>query len=123
MSIQMSWVDMIIRNMKTMKLNNEPFNLIKSGKKSIEVRLYDEKRRLLRVGDIIEFTNINTNEMLKAKIVDLLKYDKFKDLFSGFDEASFGGDSKESLLENIYKYYSKDMEDKFGVLGIRLELI
>lgn len=29
-----------------MKLNNEPFESIKNGTKTIELRLYDEKRRL-----------------------------------------------------------------------------
>lgn len=40
-----------------MKLNNEPFTLIKAGTKVIELRLNDEKRRKLAVGDKIEFTN------------------------------------------------------------------
>ena len=40
-----------------MNLNNEPFELIKSGSKTIELRLNDEKRRLLNVGDEILFNN------------------------------------------------------------------
>ena len=39
-----------------MKLNNEPFNLIKNGTKTVELRLNDEKRKLLNIGDKIEFT-------------------------------------------------------------------
>ena len=39
----------------TMRLNKEPFEMIKSGMKTIELRLYDEKRKLLRIGDEIEF--------------------------------------------------------------------
>lgn len=35
-----------------MKLNNEPFNSIKSGMKTIEMRLNDEKRQKLNVGDV-----------------------------------------------------------------------
>ena len=47
-----------------MKLNNEPFINIKNGTKTIELRLNDEKRRLLKVNDLIEFTNRETNEKL-----------------------------------------------------------
>ena len=38
-----------------MKLNNKPFNMIKNGRKNIELRLYDEKRRKLNIGDEIIF--------------------------------------------------------------------
>lgn len=43
-----------------MSLRNKPFNSIKSGTKTIELRLYDEKRKLISVGDIITFTNIDS---------------------------------------------------------------
>ena len=36
-----------------MRLNNEPFNKIKEGTKTVELRLLDEKRKTLRVGDKI----------------------------------------------------------------------
>ena len=38
-----------------MKLNKEPFEKIKSGEKTIELRLYDEKRRKIKAGDTICF--------------------------------------------------------------------
>ena len=40
-----------------MQLQPEPFSMIKSGVKTIELRLYDEKRRKIRIGDEILFTN------------------------------------------------------------------
>ncbi|UKI28983.1 MAG: DUF3850 domain-containing protein [Clostridium sp.] len=46
-----------------MRLNNEPFNKIKEGTKTVELRLLDEKRKkTLRVGDKIIFTNRTNNE-------------------------------------------------------------
>lgn len=39
-----------------MKLSQEPFDKIASGEKIIESRLFDEKRRLIKVGDEIEFS-------------------------------------------------------------------
>ena len=38
-----------------MKLQNGPFNSIKNGKKTIELRLYDEKRQKVKIRDKIEF--------------------------------------------------------------------
>ena len=51
-----------------MKLNNEPFNLIKNGTKTVELRLNDEKRKLLNIGDKIEFTNITNGVRLHIKL-------------------------------------------------------
>ncbi len=50
-----------------MKLRPNPFSMIKSRQKTIELRLYDEKRQLLSVGDIIRFVNTKdeTDVLLK----------------------------------------------------------
>ena len=39
--------------MYIMKLKPEYFNMVKEGKKSIEVRLLDDKRKMFKVGDTI----------------------------------------------------------------------
>lgn len=41
-----------------MKLNPAPYAAIKTGKKNIELRLNDEKRQQVKVGDTITFSNI-----------------------------------------------------------------
>ena len=61
-----------------MNLNNRPFKSIKEGTKTIELRLNDEKRSLLKVGDEIEFTNRDTNEKLSVDIINIYKYPSFK---------------------------------------------
>ena len=54
--------------MKTHEMNLQPkyFDFIKDGTKRIELRLYDEKRQLIRLGDIIEFTK-SDDEKFKAE--------------------------------------------------------
>ena len=37
-----------------MNLNDGPFQLIKNGHKDIEMRLYDERKKSLKIGDNIE---------------------------------------------------------------------
>ena len=46
-----------------MQLHPEPFELIKNGNKTIELRLLDEKRKRIRKGDIILFKNRITEEI------------------------------------------------------------
>jgi len=106
-----------------MKLQNESFNLIRDGHKTIEVRLNDEKRKLLQVGDIVEFTNVKTDEKIKVRVSALLPYDTFKQLFNARDVFEFGSNSKEVLLADIYNFYKKEKEDECGVLGIKIEAV
>ena len=39
----------------------------KEGTKTIELRLFDEKRRKIQIGDIIEFSNTETGEKNRRK--------------------------------------------------------
>ena len=50
--------------MHKMNLWNDSFEAIKCGSKTIEMRLNDEKRSLIKIGDEIEFVNKN-NLVLK----------------------------------------------------------
>ena len=47
-----------------MNLHDEPFNAIKRNQKVIEMRLNDERRKDLKVNDLIIFSNNLTNEKL-----------------------------------------------------------
>ena len=48
-----------------MNLYNDSFNMIKNGYKTIEMRLNDEKRQTIKIGDTIEFINTQTNEIIE----------------------------------------------------------
>ncbi len=52
-----------------MMLAPEPFKKIKSGQKTIELRLYDEKRRALTVGDQICFYRLDDEKQLMTEVV------------------------------------------------------
>ena len=107
-----------------LRLNNGPFDLIKNGTKTIEMRLYDEKRRLIKKGDIIEFTNRVTGEKIKTKVLDLHLYNSFKELYNDFDNISIGYKADEIKNPNdMEKYYNKEEQDKYGVVGIEIKLI
>jgi ASC-1-like (ASCH) protein len=108
----------------TMKLAAEPFAMIKEGRKVIESRLYDEKRQQIALGDEIVFSeNCNPDHTVAARVIGLLRYTSFRDLFKDHDPALFGGESREFLLNQIKQFYSDADEATYGVLGIRLELI
>lgn len=105
-----------------MKLNNGPFNSIKDGTKTIEMRLNDEKRQLLKVNDLIEFTNRETSEKLVVKIKNLHHYPSFEELYKHFDKVTLGYKENEKAdPKDMEEYYSKEEQEKYGVLGIEIE--
>ncbi len=107
-----------------MKLNDEPFNQIKEGTKTIEMRLFDEKRQLLKENDLIEFTNRTTLETINVKIIKLHKFASFADLYNYFDKTSLGyREDEEANYRDMEKYYSKEEQEKYGVVGIEIQLI
>lgn len=102
-----------------MKLQNEPFKQIKKEIKKIEIRLNDEKRKIFEINDYIEFTNITTLEIMFVKITNLYHFKNFEDLFNNFDNSILGCGS----YEEMYKYYSREEENKYGVLGIEIKVL
>lgn len=107
-----------------LQLAAEPFELISRGIKTIECRLYDEKRQLIRLGDTLVFTNReNPEQTLQTQVVGLLRYDSFESLFSVCEISKFGGKTQDGLLALIRQFYSVEQEHQYGVLGIHIRLI
>lgn len=103
-----------------MKLLERPFSDIKSGVKTVEFRLNDEKRRKIKIGDKIEFSKLpDMSEKIVVRVVDLYPDVTFRDLFSKlFDN----GEEIERKCKGMYEIYSKEQEDEYGVLGIKIEI-
>ena len=103
-----------------MKLNESPFERIKNGTKTIEFRLYDEKRRIIKVGDQIEFSKLpNLQEKILVDVLGLYREDTFENLFR-----KLYTDEEEIIrkTKSMYKYYSPEKEKEYGVLGIKIKL-
>lgn len=106
------------------RLNKEPFESMKNGDKKIEMRLFDEKRQLLKVGDKIIFVKRDDEkEILTTKIIELHRFKNFEELYSHFDKKVLGyKEGEEAKAEDMSKYYSEEDIEKFGVLGIEIEV-
>ena len=105
-----------------MKLCKEPFEQIKQNRKTVELRLYDEKRQQIKPTDEIEFTQTETGETLRVKVYALHIYADFERLYQHFDKSQLGyADDEEYDYKDMYAYYSLENIQKYGVVGIELK--
>lgn len=109
--------------MHSMRILSKYFDCINNGTKKIEVRLNDEKRQQIKIGDEITFKDLDNEErQLIAKVTNVYYENTFNDLLSRFDVSIFGDkdSTKEELIEILNKIYSKEEQDKYGVVGIEI---
>ncbi|WP_284139587.1 MULTISPECIES: ASCH domain-containing protein [unclassified Virgibacillus] len=107
-----------------MGLYDEPYNKIATGLKTIEVRLYDEKRRKLRVNDRIEFTKLSDeSEKLQVEIVELHMFPTFREMYEQIPAAAFGATdaSIDRMVESTYRIYTPEQEKKWGTIAIKIK--
>lgn len=107
-------------------LKREYYDKIKTGEKVIELRLNDQKRQLMKIGDIIRFgLEPERNEYVEAKIIGLIKYRDFKSLLNDIplNLLGFNNMTKDDVLTLLHDIYTEYDEKRFGVIGIRIELI
>ena len=105
-------------------LHSDVFEIVKNGKKDVEVRINDEKRRLLKVGDILVFLRRpNEDEEIRAKVVGLDYYDSFEDLVDHYEmeRLYLSGYTKEQYLSEMNRFYTLEDQYDNGVVAILFE--
>lgn len=105
-----------------MKLKRAPFDKIKNGSKTIELRLNDEKRQKVNIGDFIEFCCIDEpNKRIQTRVTTLHHFNSFAELYATLPKEKLGYSSEETPdPDHMNEYYSKEEQDQYGVLGIEL---
>lgn len=103
-----------------MKLQESPFERIKNGTKTVEFRLYDEKRKQIQIGDKIEFSKLpDLEEKLVVEVLDLYYEKRFKDIF---EKLYTDKDEINRKVQSMYTIYSSEKEEEYGVLGIKIKI-
>lgn len=110
-----------------MNLHAEPFAYIESGLKTIELRLYDEKRRQIGVGDTLVFTNTkDPARTLTATVTALHRFPDFADLYAALPLERCGYLPEEvdtAHPDDMNAYYSVEQQARYGVVGIEITLV
>ncbi len=111
----------------TMNLKPSPFALIESGEKTIELRLYDERRALIKEGDTIVFTNTaDETKTLTTRVLRLHRFASFAELYRHLPLRACGytdADIATADPADMDIYYSHEKQAQYGVVGIELALV
>ena len=110
--------------MHIMKLKEQYFNYIKFGTKTYEIRLNDEKRQKIKIGDYIEFQKEPLKEeKIIYKVDDLLYFKNFEELINKIDITLLASskETKEELLKTLNSFYNAEEQKKYGVVAIKLD--
>lgn len=114
-----------------MKLDTIYFNYIKNRIKLYETRVYDIKRKEIKLLDIILFKDRESNRTLKAQIIELSYFNTFKEAIASVGIQKVLPNARS--LKNGIKIYEqfphgeggtfKDGAKKYGVLRMKFKLI
>lgn len=108
-----------------MRLDEEYFEMIKDGIKTVEYRLNDEKRQQIKVGDTITFYKRPLEEeILKVEVTDLKYYKNLLDMYT---------DTFSNHLKDLYNipqevvddttFYTQEEINKYGCVAIFIKKV
>lgn len=110
-----------------MNVDGKWFDKIVSGSKTIELRLNDERRRCIKVGDYIVLNNLDESADLTkcvVKVTALHKFNNFETLYNNLDMTKCGYSIADApSCEDMLMYYSAERQAEYGVVGIEFELL
>lgn len=109
-----------------MSLRPKPFEAIASGAKRYELRLHDEKRREIKIGDEVLFTCTSDERQVLTRVVGLHPFADFAALYAALPLTECG-----YTKDNVHRadprdmeaYYPPEKQARYGVLAIELERV
>ena len=107
-------------------LDSDIFDIVDKEVKNIECRLNDEKRRKLKIGDKLIFLKRPDDiEKIEVIIEDLVYYDNFDDMVKDYaiEQMYLPGFTKENFINLLSRFYSKEEQEKYGVVAIKFKKI
>ncbi|PYZ97491.1 hypothetical protein CR205_02525 [Alteribacter lacisalsi] len=108
-----------------MGLYEETFHSMAAGRKSVEVRLNDEKRRRIKAGDEVVFTRVPGGEQLTVVVENAVVYPTFRAMFEAIPAEAFdaAGWTIDEMVESMYEIYPPEREREWGTVALYVRLV
>jgi len=109
-----------------MKVKPEYFDKIKAGKKIYEIRLLDDKRKLLKVGDTVLLKKEpELFDGIVIRITEIKYFNTFLEMAQrlSIKDIGFEGKTAAEVNDIYHTFYKIEDEVKYGVVALRFELL
>jgi ASC-1-like (ASCH) protein len=110
-------------NIHYMNLLRLPFEEIEQGRKTVEMRLFDEKRRGIKIGDTVVFACADLpGREIRACVTDTRVYEDFFVLAQCYaaEELGFGGKSAEYIAGFMTDIYGVEKLKAYKAFAIKI---
>lgn len=107
-----------------MNLRPSPFDMIADGRKRWELRLNDEKRRAIAVGDTITFACTADERRVTVRVTALRPFADFAALYAALPLTECGYTAENAASadpRDMEQYYPPEKQQECGVLAIGVE--
>ena len=121
--VPLRYVDRISSNpiRHRMHITSQSFDRVLKGTRRVELRLYDDKRRLISVGDDIIFSC--EDKSVSVKVIGLHRYPSFKELYDSIPKDALGYHEGEVAdPKDMDEIYDASRIIEFGVVGIEFTM-
>ena len=125
-NINLCKVDHAYQEEKEVKAKKRIEEFIKSGEKTLEGRLNDEKRKGFKVGDKITFyKEPEKSETLNAIILDKFLFNNFEEMAEKLNKKDLGFNNKSNkeMIETYRNIYTQTDENKYGVVIFKIKVL
>lgn len=112
------------RRVHHMHLHPDPYRMIATGQKTVEVRVADPKRRRVAEGDVIMFyPERGTYESVHVVVEKVITRETFVDIFEHVEPSEVGYSELQDALRVLSEIYSESEEMRHGAIAYRLKRI
>ena len=104
-------------------INVYPFayHKIVQGDRKIDIRPYKRAMQEIGIGDVICYTNLETNEEVLRTVKGIALFDDFEAAIEMLDEKLVGYESKDEIRIRVERMYKKEEVDGVGVVAFFID--
>ena len=97
------------------------YNKILGGQRKIDIRPYIPQLQALRVGDMLEYHNVETGTTLIREIKGIALFSDFETLIRLLPPEMIGYSNRDEVRVRIERMYTKEDESKYGACALFIE--
>lgn len=94
------------------------YNKIIGGERKIDIRPYTRALHSLRVGDIIEYVNLETQNSVLREVKGIALFANFETMIDMLPPEMIGYSNREEIKLRIERMYSRREQVEFGVCAL-----